>query len=673
MAIPTDALVPAAELPRVQKLIANRLQYGKTFWKPLNVRQDYWALMYFLQDVIQQSKPLGQKRFISNMPRTSLDLAHSIMTRNDAFWRIPLFEGAGEGADMRRIIGRVERSLQGMIYDIDEMMLMRKGQRFWKAAAFQGLLNGMIAGKVHVTSEALEYRDSPLIGEIYDSRLVYPHFDGYGLDYVCIESVTTMGELVTNYPDKFEGVNQDDPSFDGNKRAFKLEYWSNSRPGRRGVNAVLAIETPAEFQGVIDLYTSMEVSSGTFRWIVEPYYHGYKPHALPVVVMPVNGVPVYRKPMLGDLLNNRLLERAELLGVPNAASWWQGENAWVAEFGRGLLSGIEEHFPQYNEIVATILHHFALNAYGQWISTTPDGQFPEFEPGIEARIALTPDEKIERVQVGAINADAYRLVAMLDMEQQNATISNILRAGGANPNTGVLFQQMANAALNTLEPFHDGLESFGTLIGTSLLAQLDAASGLIGKFDISAPRTATNRRGASLFVVEFDAKTDLEAFGGRRLRPVPVFKPSLPDDLAVRINAARFALDPRRPILSLVTVLENILQIEDPSEEIDRIWEDMANTDPVMVLEQIAQALQRLGEEDMAKRIRENEFRAQFVQDLAFRQATGNIPQGPQRPGALPPESGGGEFNARQTGMGGEPTATEGAEILGAMGERMSV
>jgi hypothetical protein len=81
-----------------------------------------------------------------------------------------------------------------------------------------------------------------------------------------------------------------------------------------------------------------------------------------------------------------------------------------------------------------------------------------------------------------------------------------------------------------------------------------------------------------------------------------------------------------------------------------------------------------MGEYDIADRIRQQEFKARFVEDAQWRQMTGSLPglqQGSQQVNAMPPEAGGGEFNARQTGQGDEGAlAQHGAAILGAMGER---
>ena len=148
--------------------------------------------------------------------------------------------------------------------------------------------------------------------------------------------------------------------------------------------------------------------------------------------------------------------------------------------------------------------------------------------------------------------------------------------------------------------------------------------------------------------------------------------------MSIRVQMARLALDPRRPILSLVTVLEEILQIEDPSGEQDRMWEDLANQDPVIVLEQVAQALDRSDEPEMAERIRESRMRAKLIEDLQFRQLTGTVPGGPGGPGGPEgqppgpgPETGAPQATQRESEERGRQQ--RGAELVGAMGERAGV
>ncbi len=234
--------------------------------------------------------------------------------------------------------------------------------------------------------------------------------------------------------------------------------------------------------------------------------------------------------------------------------------------------------------------------------------------------------------------------------------------------------QMTNAALNALEPFHDGLEQFGMRMGTSLLAQFQGAATELAPFTVSVPFKQN-----TFFDLEFDPQVDLET--GRRYKTRPIFKPALPDDMTLRIQMARLALDPRRPILSLVSVLETIMQWEDPSGELDRIWEDLANQDPIIVLEQIAQSLDRMGEEEMAARIREQQFRTKFVEDAQFRQISGAVPgMGGEETGGLNmgPEAGAPPSTTRNNGgpEGAEAKAAQvqqGMELVGQMGTRSGV
>ena len=669
VAIRPDALLTAEDSTRIKQRISTLIAFGNNYWRPLHMRMDYWAGMYFMLDQIQQAKPLGYRRFISNEPRTAIDTAVSIMTRNDAFWRIDLNQMESENPGEREKIGKIERTLQGITIDIDELFGGRGEMPLWKQVAYQALLRGWVWGKFHVTTSALEYRESPLVAEVYDSRTVLPHFDQFGLESVIISSLTTLGDLVSIYPAEFTDVVVDGKDFDPNRPATKIEFWSNNRGARQGVTGTLAVI--AEPSSVSQSYMPprMDGGLGGARWLIPPYVHGYTPQALPIIGVPVNGVPIKEKPALSDPVAAQYRQRADLLGVQTR--FWQGPNTHVAESGRSLLSAIEETMPQMNELIATIFQHFSLNTYGTWLFHTSTGEMPKFEPNIEARIPLRPDESLERIEPQPISADAFRLLEVLRAEQQQGTLSAILRSalplGGSDVASSILFSQMTSAALNALEPYMSGLSQFGQRLGTSLLNQFQLAARDIKPFTVTVPFKQN-----SFFSIEFDPRRDLES--GRKYRTRPIFRPALPDDMHIRIQMARLALDPRKPILSLVTVMEEILQIEDPSGEADRIWEDLANQDPVIVLEQVAQALDRIEEPEMAARIRENQMRMKLIEDLQFRQLTGTVPGGPggeAQPAGPGPETGAPEATQRR--VEGVAERQQGAELVGAMGERTGV
>ncbi|KKK91372.1 hypothetical protein LCGC14_2713630, partial [marine sediment metagenome] len=421
-----------------------------------------------------------------------------------------------------------------------------------------------------------------------------------------------------------------DRNYDPNRPAIKIEFWSNNRGPDVGVTGLLAVLAPVGSSGTSPYYPPALIGgtpsvSGEgvrgVRWLIPAHAHGYTPQALPIIGVPVNGVPVKIKPATPGNVAQAISPKVNRFG--DFSRTWHGANTWIAESGRSILSSIEETNPQMNELVATMLQHFSLRTFGTWVMKSPTGEGFRFTPNIEGRIPLRPEESLERIEPSPINQDAFRLMDILDREQQQGTLSSILRAtlpgGGGGDGSGILFQQMTNAALNALEPFHDGMETFGKRMGTSLLNQFQLAAPVIKPFTVTVPFKQN-----SFIDLEFDPQTDLVQ--GRKYMARPIFKPALPDDMAIRIQMARLALDPRRPVLSLVSVLENILQWDDPDGEQDRIWEDLANNDPWIMLEQIAQSLEKIGENELADRIRENQFRQKFVEDAQFRQISGTMP-----------------------------------------------
>lgn len=659
-----DQLLTDEEQKELRQEISAFLTFGKQYWWPLHARMDYWMGMYLMLDVVQQMKPYGFRRFISNDGRTAVDRAASILTRNESFWRIDLNQDEVEDPEGRRLIGKIERTLQGMIYDVDELLSMQFQMPLWKQVAYQALLRGWIWGKVHVTTAALKYRDSPLVGEIYDARLVVPHFDSFGLNKVAIEKYTTLGDLASIYPEEFEKEARS-KTFNPAVPAIKVEFWSNTRGEREGVMGCLAIVTqPAT--GSSPLSTPMVTTDqigANGKWIIKPRRHGYSQEALPVIGVPVNGLPVQFKPSYGRSVYDALEMRGRVYGFDMRL--WHAPNSIAAESGRSLLSAVEEQMPQYNELIATILQHFSGSVYPSLIVKTSTGELPEFQTGLNSRIPMRPEESIEQLLPQPINQDAYRLLDILKQEQEKGTVSSILQAAAPiGDATGIAFQQVLNSALNALEPFHDGMENFGTRWGTSAIAQLQLAAGDLKEFSVSVPE-----RRSSFVSLQFDPKKDLVS--GRKYRVRPVFKPALPDDLHIRISTARVAVDPARPVLSLLTVLERIIQVEDPASEYDRIWEDIANRDPVIMLEQIAQALERQDEQELATRIREAQFRTRFIEDLQFRQqGGGSMPQA--APPGAGPETGAPQATQRTSvpaeQQNGQGSAQDGAAILAGIG-----
>jgi hypothetical protein len=224
----------------------------------------------------------------------------------------------------------------------------------------------------------------------------------------------------------------------------------------------------------------------------------------------------------------------------------------------------------------------------------------------------------------------------------------------------VLPQRVIAAARNGLEPYSSAMTDFERMAGGHILAQLQTDSN----WPVLSLVVRSKR---SYFRVEFDPKTDLQE---RKYKPIPIFKPALPEDLLQKAEIARILLDPRRPIMSLITVLDQVFQLDDPEGEIGRMFEDIANLDPVFVLEHVAQALEKAGQPEFAARIRQVEFQKAFVEAAQFKavqaQAAGPAPgagPGPSAETGATSATGGGE------GRPGQGQASEGGSNLGLLGQ----
>lgn len=606
---------------RLRAHVQQLLFWGRMYWKPLHDRMDYSFLLYLLLDPIQQAKQPGYRRFVSNDPRTAIDTAVNLLTRNYPYWRGDM--PTGMNPEERAKVGKIEQTLSGIIDALDSLFRHRgdPGGSFWRQAAFFALMRGWIWGKFQITDQATKWGlKTPLLGEFFDPKQVFPHYDQIGLASVIVVKETNMAEMMQQYGSKVQAALQNSgksyarEQIDPNATAIRIEYWSNDRydentgEEHKGCYGILGYMMTSSVEAGIEP-VDVSSQSGFSTWLVTPREHGYAPDALPIIGVPVNGIPIKSKPQFGQGLLASMNLRATRLGL--AIPTWHGPNGWVAESGRGLLTAVEEHIPQYNELMATVFQHFTANTYGTLVFKTQTGELPDYEDGSMARIPLRIGEDVQRFEPHPINNDAYKLLGVLQDERQRGMLNSILQADGAiGASSGIVLSQAINAALNSLHAFATGLEDFGTMFQEHILEQLRTS-------DAGTMTLVARGSNKSYVRVSFDPKLDLE---DRKYHMTPVFKPAVPEDIMTKAQAATLLLNPRNPIMSVVTVLDQIFQLEDPEGEMLRMLEDVANRDPVLLLERIATLLEEEGEPDMAQRIRQKEFQAKFADQLQQQQ-----------------------------------------------------
>ena len=220
--------------------------------------------------------------------------------------------------------------------------------------------------------------------------------------------------------------------------------------------------------------------------------------------------------------------------------------------------------------------------------------------------------------------------------------------------------QIRQTALTKLSPYSKGLGFFGTMFSRAMLHQLrDVNPGVIEL--VHRSRADTYAR------ITFDPQTELD---DRDYKVVPRFEPALPDDIHLLAQTARLLLDPRNPVMSLEDVLTRVFRHPDAAGVARRIWGDVANREPVLILMNIVQALREEGQYELADIVEERAFFQSAVQDITMKQTLARMGFPGELPGGeattagagLGPEAGGTSFpGAAREGLPAEPGGEDNA------------
>lgn len=618
------------------------LQIRERIYKPRWQRMDRWLQMYLLYDYWQENKPLGQRRFISNEPQTIVDTCHRILSRFPIQWQCAIDQYSKTTEPEEDAYGSLERCLYGFMEDIDESLLNRMNMQARKHAAYQGLLRGKIACKVHITDKA--ERDSNVVYAQYDSRFVTETVDSMGLSTVIAQTPMTIDELCNEYPG-VDPTKAGTGSNMGDATIVKTEIWDKQR------------------MGVAALF------GGNFvGWCIEPVEHGCfgedgkreegRLNRLPFIIRDVNGLAINEKPMAsfynGQVPGDSPAGLRRMAAAPQQE--WRTTRRPVAERGRSILASIERHTPQFNEAVASIWQHFSLDTFGVYFMGTRSGTVPEDVSeglGTGAVVGMERGDTVQRFNPLPMNESGLQFISIISEERQKGTIASVLQALG-DYRSGFLQSRMEQTALNALEPFLSGQNSWASGVGQLIFDQY-AYGGKTFNKKVRLSFTKEEGTGDKGFhVVEFDPAMLAER------RPVVKgeVEPALPVDMMERANVASILVNGRRPLLSRSSAQERILKIPDPKRENERIWEDVAETDPVIVMDEIATALERLGKDEAAQLFRNRETAAlamEMMQIMQMQAMMGGQAANPQGTGGMGP--GRGEQNMGGGGASIAPNA----------------
>lgn len=626
--------MPDFDFIRIEDLQTQIINREKDM-KPRNDRMDVWHTMYLLIDEFQLSKPKGVVRFTSNEPRTILDLAVNIMSRHPFKPRIPMTY-ADTDPD-REGIGLLEFGIKGCFQDLDRQMGRRGLPSARKIAAWHLLLRGYAASRFVVRNEK-----NPLDYEPWDMRFALPFFDRRGLQSVIHQTVTTWGDILESFPETASELVKGSGrtlSQDLGQWVTQYEYWDRYQEA-------VAVGQPQARTGTDIRQTGRPES--WLKWADPPSLHGivdqYDDPTCPVIIVASHGLPLFNTPKraAATLYEAGPVDLAVKRGV---LPIWKRQGGWIADQGRSILAAVEDAIPQFNEIVSIIWQIMDNDAFGTWIEKTRTGERRDVILGGNAINPMKVGESLERVAGMAASPDTYRLLDFLSRQVAQGSIDqNLLRGLENFTGSGFLRSQLENAALNSLGPWLESYEFWATEVAQSLMNQLHHNAG-------SAFTVIAEGSGRRLMKIKF---------GPEMVKDIVYVemkaKPALPDDLAVRVNIAAQLLNPARPMASLQTVFDQVLDWEDAEREKKLLFDDVADMDPIVVMLRIQARMVARGMPEIAKLFGDKAFVMAFAQQVMQARLIQQL-QGGGQPGGGPPGApmGGGEEPAMARPEGAPP------------------
>ena len=620
--------------------LLQQYEIRRRYWRARDDRMDFWHLTYLLFDAHQMAKPPGRMSFVSNEPANIVDKGASAIARNRVRLNTPIEQA--DAVWQREEMSLVEDVGYGILDEIDEL-LARRGSPgpAREVASKQALLRGWIAACMVLQPNSDE---SFLWYDDWDPRFTYPDYDKYGMRSVLNYSEETLSDIVGADPSLEQFFTNDD---DFTQPVQKFIYYD------RKVHGCLAYlprrrERLRSSSAPNAVWLSKNPETGAYG----PYEHGLPD--IPVVMIPVNGLPFKYAPSFGanNIFGNAIQSQQDLRWAESSSRYEQyrlAGNHWVADWGRSIFANAEQSFKQFNELVSTVWQVVNNEAYGTWTMKTRDGRVVPLQLGNNVVNYLRLDEALDKINPHIAPPSITDLLAISARENERATFSFKL-FGDQFEGSGFLFNQVQEGMANALHPFRGGVEQWASRIARMGLRQFR-----LGGFE---DLTLYGRRPQSKHIFTAQVSSDMIQ---RDYRIDAELTLSVPDDMMAKIQMARLLADPRRPLASIQTIFDKILGWDDPDGEKERIFEDVADTDPVIILERVRKVLDKRGLPELAAAMGEKEFVARAVQAMQVAQAQGQLQQlmGPNAGAGAPAEAGGQNVSPPNPTATGAPPADQ--------------
>ena len=582
----------------------------ENYYQARNEKMDLWYTMYLLIDEIQNRKPYNVERFSTNLPMSGVDRSVEILTRNPLRWHVVFDKERTAERDLMR---RLELYGTGVFRDVNQLMVERYEMEVEQQAAWYGLVRGWMINEIILTEESGR-QDSPLWFNMWDPRYVYPRRSTNGLRDVVYALDVTLDELWEDYPDA--EVRLDDP-----ESTVRKYIWYDAD------NYVVM----ADYVPKTSSRTREREST-----ILYSVKHGLS--RIPVVIVPCAGIPVRS--------DAQATETGTWYDANNTSGTRRGSNvalprSWTAHQGRSIFAGVEQTVPQFNEFMAVLFQAIKLYAFPTVKLFSADGTLRKANigTGIANALSVRRNEDMQFMQVGAPPPGIEGALGVLTGEQGRGMVPPAL-LDQTQATSGFHMAQAVNVALNALGPWARGENRWQEQnVQQAIRQQVETGISLTLRGRYAQSRT--------FFEETFDPVEIQRMYYIEAERT-----PALPDDILMRAQIAQVLLNPARPIASLQTVYDQVLNWPDPDGEQSRIFGDMANSHPAIIAERLETALIEQGMPELAGIAHNEKVLAQLVQSMKMGQAAmaaktiqgGGVggPMGaqPVSPSSSPPEQG---------------------------------
>lgn len=556
--------------------------------KEANDLKDFWqvrdAQMLIDRDILNLVKPIKKSdaiKWVSNEPKVFYETAVSLISINPPRFRLPLT--LNFSPEEKANMNKTERMLIGIFRTLDRTQVVQRGENYWLRQLAWWICSGWysIFNWVQRDGDGVTFR-----ADLWDPITVYPEWGDKGLVKLARVFETdrpTARAMVMAFAEK--GLKFDYNESPGINRVKIINYWRDDRG--KVYNAIYIEGQP-----------------------IKPLQEEKQFDHIPIIV--------------------------GAIGSPEMTS-----PDWERRKGESIIAADRDMYEYENIMISLRATITAETAYPNLISKTTTGA-----PAVKGRlkgygdqISMRIGEQLELLKHAATPQDVDVLTAWVGKQTQKGSIPDVVYGGIPFELSGFAISQLLAAIKYKLGPYLTSMQYAISFTATELLEQYRKGDnqGKFPKISLTVPNKENLKRGM-LFMEEFSPKDVPENTYVEVTIPI-----SSSMDKTQQILFARQALSPPQ-MLSMETIWDDILDVQDSEQEYTRIIQDTMLRDPFMmgiaVIEEFRKRAQFYRDRGMlAEANALNQYIMMKEMELGMRQGVPTAPGGVP-PNVMPPEAG---------------------------------